>query len=253
MKKLMTTAAISAALLVATSSAIMAQDEETDTPKLSMGEITVKMGHSDEFRDGVAAWKACYLENNGESTWSTWQRMDGDSGSYYVNFNMSKWAEIDEDDAASEACSSVVDEQIAPHMKSSNWRWAEYMPDVSRNASPAGHDVALVYFFRVEDGQKFNSVVSEVVAAVREVEGDARGYWYEMYGGDEHAADYLIAITFENFAEWDEDEPPGVWAVAAEHYGEEKAAELRADFRASVDAVWDYTYRRIDELSHSAE
>ena len=80
MKKLMTTAAISAALLVTASSAVMAQDEDTDTPKLSMGEITVKMGHSDEFRDGVAAWKACYLENDGESTWSTWQRMDGDSG-----------------------------------------------------------------------------------------------------------------------------------------------------------------------------
>lgn len=249
MKKTMTAAAVSAAMLISVSGAVMAQDEEGDsTMKLSMGEISVKNGHNDEFRAGIAAWKACYLENDGDGNWSVWSRMDGESGSYYVNFTMSKWAEMDEDDAASEACSSIVDEQISPHINSSNWRWAEAMPEISKNGGSG--DIAVVYFFRVNDDRKFNSVVSEVSAAVREIEGDERGYWYQMYGGDEHAADYFIAIPFENFAQWDED-TAGVWELAAQHYGEEKTGQLRAEMREAMDAIWDYSYRRLPDLSHS--
>jgi len=33
---------------------------------LSMTEFTVKRGHDVQFREGVKAWKACYIENKGE-------------------------------------------------------------------------------------------------------------------------------------------------------------------------------------------
>jgi hypothetical protein len=40
---------------------------------LSMTEFTVKIGHEKQFEEGIKAWKACYLENKGEWTWSMWK------------------------------------------------------------------------------------------------------------------------------------------------------------------------------------
>lgn len=39
---------------------------------LSVTEFTIKPGHEMQFREGVKAWKACYLENKGEWTWRLW-------------------------------------------------------------------------------------------------------------------------------------------------------------------------------------
>ncbi|MEM1080447.1 MAG: hypothetical protein AAGH65_02585 [Pseudomonadota bacterium] len=251
MKKNKIAVAITAAIMMS-ASVLMADNHEQETMKLNMGSIKVKMGHGMEFREGIAAWKDCYLENDGDSQWSVFERQDGESGHYYVNFRMAKWGEMDEDSPASEACGSIVQEQIAPHMESSSWRWAESMPEVSKDEGTG--NIFLVYYFRVKGGMgmQFNSVVEQVTAATEAIEGDQGGYWYELYGGDEHAADYLVAVPFENYAEWDEDEP-GAWEMAAEHYGEEKATELRAQFSESLDAGWDYTYERIDELSNVSD
>jgi hypothetical protein len=35
---------------------------------MSVTEFTVKPGHEMQFREGIKAWKACYLENKGEWT-----------------------------------------------------------------------------------------------------------------------------------------------------------------------------------------
>jgi len=249
MKKKLLTAATSAALLLSASVAI-ADEEEMDTVKMSMGDIKVKVGHGSEFRSGLAAWKECQMENDGTSTWGVYQRQDGESGHYAVNFPMEKWGDMDEDNPASEACSSIVQEQIQPHIESSSWRWSESMPEISKD--DGGGNIWLVYYFRVDDGMKFNEAVTQMSAAVAAIEGDEGGYWYELYGGDEHAADYLVAVPFESYSEWDGDDP-GVWEMVNEHHGEEKAGEIRSMFRDSLDAGWDYTYEYLADLSHTGE
>ncbi len=249
MKKKLLTAATSAALLLSASIAL-ADDHEEETMKLTMGDIKVKVGHGGEFRSGLAAWKECQMENDGTSQWSTFERQDGESGHYYVNFRMSKWGDMDEDNPAGEACGPVVQEQIMPHIESSSWRWAESMPEISKDEGTG--NIFLVYYFRVSDGMAFNDAVKQMSDAVAAIEGDQGAYWYELYGGDEHAADYIAAVPFESYSEWDSDDP-GVWEMVNEHYGEEKAGEIRSMFRDSLDAGWDYTYERIDELSHIAE
>ncbi len=56
------------------SNGVLAQESERGFI-ISMTEFTIKPGHVNQFREGVKAWKACYLENEGEWTWSNWQRM----------------------------------------------------------------------------------------------------------------------------------------------------------------------------------
>ena len=45
---------------------------------LSVTEFNIKPGHDVQFREGIKAWKACYIENKGEWTWNMWHRMTGE-------------------------------------------------------------------------------------------------------------------------------------------------------------------------------
>lgn len=47
------------------SNGIQAQEAEKGFI-LSMTEFTIKPGHDMQFREGVKAWKACYIENGGD-------------------------------------------------------------------------------------------------------------------------------------------------------------------------------------------
>lgn len=241
--------AISAAALC-TSATATAQEEEASSFMLSMIELHVKGGHDDQFRAGIAAWKACYIENKGEGSWNIWSRQHGQGNVYIATFRMDGWADLDTPDEASRACRSVALEQITPHTYAgkNTSSYVESMPEISR--APQQFDVVWVTSFRAHDSRKMMNVVRKVGDAIKQVEGQPRAYWYDVAGGDEKAADYLVAIPYENFAAMDM-EREGVWSIVTKVHGEEESERLRADFRDSVDAAWGYAYRRIGDLSHS--
>lgn len=247
-RKTLALIAISAAALCA-SSAATAQ-EESEGFMLSIVELHVKAGHDDEFRAGIDAWKKCYIKNEGKGSWNVWRRQHGHGNVYAATFRMANWAELDSPDPASRACRKVALEKITPHTlgELNNNSYAEFMPEYSRSGEEV--DVIWVTSFRAHDGRLMMNVVKKVSEAMKQVEGQPRGYWYNVAGGPEDAADYFVVTPYENFAAMDV-EREGVWSIVTKAFGEEEAESLRADFRKSLDAAWGYAYRRVGDLSHS--
>lgn len=240
--------AISAAALAVPLTA--SAQEEPAGHMLSLLEIHVKGGHDSDFRAGIAAWKECYIENEGTGTWNVWRRQQGQGNVYVVAFRMDSWADLDTPDEAAQGCQEIALDQITPYTlteKNTN-SYASSMPKVSRTGP--GGDVIWVSSFRTADSRLMTDVVRKVSSAIKEAEGDNRGYWYSMAGGHEKAADYFVTSPFENFAALDM-ERDGVWEIVTKVHGEEEAERLRSDFMKSLDAGWSYLYRRNADLSHN--
>jgi hypothetical protein len=240
--------AISAAALAVPFTA--SAQEEPAGHMLSLLELHVKAGHDDDFRAGIAAWKECYVEKKGAGTWNIWRRQQGQGNVYVAAFFMDNWGDLDTPDEAARGCRDVALEKITPHTHAdeNTNSYARLMTDISR--SGPGGDVVWVSNFRADDGRLMMDVVKKVSAAMKEVEGDSRGFWYSVMGGHEKAADYFVVTPFENFAALDQDRA-GVWDIVTKVHGEAEADKLRADFMKSMDAGWSYIFRRVPELSHN--
>jgi hypothetical protein len=217
---------------------------------LSIFEMHVKAGHNDQLKAGIAAWKECYLAQKGPRTWNTWQRQQGQGNVYVVAFRLNNWAALDTPHEAGQKCQGVVLENITPHVHAEKGvsSYAELLPKISRNAPVS--DVIWVNNFRADDTRLMMNTIEQIVGAMAEAEGQPRGFWYDVQGGDVDSADYFVVTPFENFAALDDDRA-GVWEVVTKVRGEAEAERLRADFRSSLDTGWAYMFRRLPELSHN--
>jgi hypothetical protein len=225
----------------------MAQDENPSR-LLSMTEFTIKSGHNTQFRDGVSAWKTCYLEHGGEMEWNMWSRVQGEGTVYGLTSFMDLWAEMDESDEAGMACQSLAQSMITPHVERTVRNIARTIPDISKS-SAAPMEAISVYYWQVNNDAKFRSTVASIQDARRKVEGEPRGYWYSLVGGDLNAADYFVVTPFANFAAMDEPRD-GVWTVVEKAEGRETRDQLQADMRDSIDKSWSFMFRRVGDLSH---
>ncbi len=227
---------------------VKAQDEERGF-MLSMGESTIKQGHNTAFREGVKAWKACYLENGGEWTWNIWRRWQGEGNVYVLTSRMDKWAEMDEGaDEAGMKCRHLVRDMINPHIESSNSSLARFLPAWSKSSQSA-NNVIWVTYWRVENFSNFVEIAKTVGDAMQSAEGDKRGYWYRAIGGGPDSYDYFVVTPFENFAAMDV-ERDGVWTLVEKELGEEKKNEMQATWRDSVENAWSYIFTKQEDLSH---
>ena len=230
------------------SNGLQAQEKEKGFI-LSMTELTIKPGHDNQFKEGVKAWKACYLENKGEWTWNVWHRMNGEGNVYILTSRMANWAEMDETDESGKNCYDLVRDLINPHIESSVDNFARFMPDYSRTY-PNSDPVLWVTSFQVNDGTKFKEIVKEVTDATSKVEGSPRGFWYSFMGGSKNTEDVLVATPFKNFAELDV-EKENVWNIYEKANGKEKRDQLQADFRETIKESWAYLYMLDADLSHN--
>jgi len=216
---------------------------------LSSTEFTVKGGQEKQFEEGIKAWKACYLENKGEWTWTIWKRYNG-KGSVYVLTSLSpNWAKMDdENDVAVKKCSQIAIDKIVPHVESTEDNFATTIPELSRvGASEWG--VIWVTFFQVANDALFKETINEVSSIMQSVEGDKRGYWYSSNGGDPESADYFVTTPYKNFAALDV-KRDGIWDMVEKAKGKEYSDKLRADRRNSIKKSWMYLYKRMDDLSN---
>lgn len=227
---------------------IPAHAQEESGHLLSILEIKVKAGHDRQFREGLAAWKDCYLENDGDGTWNFWDRVQGKGSVYVGTFRMANWAEMDAQDPASMACRDVVMEQLIPHSAGVESSLARAIPALSAEAGQT--DVVWVTYFRAADGRAFRRAVEAISGVIREVEGQPRGYWYNVIGGPEKSATHFLVTPYENFAAMDEDRD-GVFTVIENARGEEEAERLRSMGMDAIDGAWSYIYRRMVEVSHT--
>ena len=219
---------------------------------LSATEFTIKAGHDTQFREGVKAWKACYLENEGEWTWNTWHRVQGEGNVYVLASFMENWAEMDDtSDEAGQACQNLVVNLINPNIEKSTRNLFRTIPSMSRTTW-AAMDVINVTYWRVKNTPLFRETLSEVVSTVSSIEGEPRAWWYSGIGGDLNAPHFFVVTPFENFAAMDV-RRDGVMTVVENQHGAEKRAELQHNYRESVDQSWSYMFRRVADLSHTGE
>uniref|UniRef100_UPI003593E1DC hypothetical protein n=1 Tax=Aquiflexum sp. TaxID=1872584 RepID=UPI003593E1DC len=94
--------------------------QSNDNAILNTNEITVKPGHNAQFIEGVKQFKACYLENGGTNNWSMWHRQQGDANVYILSGFMAKWAEMDADDASTQACYLTYLNHVFQHIEKQN-------------------------------------------------------------------------------------------------------------------------------------
>ncbi|MCC5941535.1 MAG: hypothetical protein JJU37_08345 [Balneolaceae bacterium] len=226
-----------------------AQALEEGSMLQSITEFTVKAGHNTQFREGVKAWKNCYLENEGDWTWSMWSRVQGEGNVYILSSYMGSWAEMDDtSDEAGQACQHLAQNLINTSVESATSNLFRTVPSLS-NSQDMPNNVISVQAWRVNNGTLFMKMAEEVISAISNVEGEPRWYWRSAIGGDLKAPHYFSVTPYENFAAMDVSRD-GVWTIVENELGNSERERLQADYRASVDQSWSYIYRRVDELSH---
>lgn len=214
-------------------------------------DFTIKNGHAAKFREGVKAWKACYLENNGSWEWNVWYRANGEGNVYTLTSVMMNWAELDEEDGAGRACRNISRELINPHVEKSMVAYSRYLPAQSTPDAFAPDDnVVNVVSFKVKNFSVFQEIVGNMVAAMRSVEGNPRGHWYSVMGGGSEMANFLLVLPFKGFAGLDADMTPP-WEVYEQAHGKNRRDQDQARFSEAVANSWSHLYRLVEDLSHS--
>lgn len=241
----MTIALVAVALLL--SFAVSAQQKFI----LSVTEFTVKPGHEMQFEDGIKAWKACYLENKGEWTWTMWRRYNGKGSVYLLGSISQKWAEMDKTDEAGKKCWQVAMDKIIPHVECSEDNFATSIPEYSRSGA-SDWNVIWVSFFRVKNSVLFREIINETSEIIQKAEGDKRSTWYVTSGGGPGSPNFYVSTPYKDFAALDV-ERDGVWKLVENAKGKEYTEKLRASFRESVEDSWAYLYKRMDDLSHNPQ
>jgi hypothetical protein len=218
---------------------------------LSMTEFTIKNGHAAKFREGVKAWKACYLENNGDWEWNVWYRTQGESNVYTLTSVMANWAEMDNEDKAGMACRDIARELIDPHVEKAVNSQARHLPAQSRSVpfSP-DENVVNVVSFKANNISAFQEIMTNMTNAMRTVEGDVRSHWYRVFGGGPEAASYFLVTPFKGFSGLDQSMTPP-WDVYEQAHGKRKRDQDQARFGEIVESSWAYLYRLVEDMSHS--
>ncbi len=216
---------------------------------LTITEFTVKPGQNTKFREGVKAWKACYIKNEGDWQWDMWSRMQGEGNVYALTSISPNWADFDETDEAGRNCRDISRELINPHIESSKYTVTRTMPANSNgNPWPADAKVVSVSYWNVTNTVKFMAAVNEVHNAFKEKEGNIRGYWYRNTGGGPDDFHYFASTPFTNFAQMDE-VLPGAWAVLESAKGKKHSDATRDAFLESVNTSWSYIFTLVEDLS----
>ena len=217
---------------------------------LEITKVQVAPGHMDDFMAGVKAYRDCYAENNGKNGWSFWRQVDGDQMTVHAVSRLENWAELDSMDEARDSCWQNHSDSFTQHTAAVQTTFARRKADWS--GTPGEFSVVELHNFRVDDGQEFQSAVSEITTVLKEAEYDHLGSWFDVIGGDGDDASYFVVEYHTNFAAMDED-TTGVYETVKNAKGEAEAERM---FEAFDDALrddheyWRNTLRRVDSLSY---
>lgn len=230
-KTLITSTALSTALLFSGLVPTMADDHTEDKQRIVQTyTFKVDAGHGDAFRDGMKAYWACVKENGGENYWSAWVPVTGPLGEYYYRSQTMNWADMDADSPAGEACGDTFTDQVMPHVASMSSEIETLMPE-TYIASEGDVKVVRLISFDFDNTSKAYAMIKDMVAG-----SEASGRQGILWLGHNTGADKwdaTVAIMNSDFAGLEPDSV-GFWDMQAEHHGEEKAMKMRKDWMANT-------------------
>lgn len=192
---------------------------------LAIHQVHAKLGHIPEFRAGMEALANCLAENESDDGFSVWRTFNGDRTEFHLVDRFDSWAEMDEDNPASDACwgNDEIRKGVFDHMASWETSYATKMPEWSRVTE--GSTVVHLHNFRISEGNNFRAVVGEIMGYMEEAEYEHQPEWYNVMPGGYWQADMFAVSHYANFAAMDEDRP-GVMGVLNEQVGEQRADQL---------------------------
>jgi len=240
---------------------------------LGMTEFTIKPGHDTEFMEGVKAWKACYLKNEGTWNWDVWSRLQGEDNVYVLSFFSENWDVFDEKDEARQNCRGISRELIHPHVESSKYLIARSMPANSNsNSINANASAISVTYWNVNNSTEFMEAINEFHNDLKEKEGDINGYWFNTIGSGPlnrwstfeidngywfssivngpDSFNYMTVLPFRNLTQIDE-AGPDVWDVPESAEGKIHSDKTKNIYSESVNKVWSYAFTWIEDLSRA--
>lgn len=226
---------------------VQADDHEDNGYYLSMSEFTLKTGHVKPFMEGAKAWRECYTKAGGTKPYNVWRRLQGDGQVVVLTSAYKDWQAFFSENTFAKKCEKIVDEQIMPHMESTAFNMAGFMPKWSGDPNGTGSFVA-VYNFKVADYELFESTVEAIEAAVKG-DGGPDSYWYYSMGG-RGVADYFVVEEFADAEALDADDP-GIWKRVETAAGAETKEKLQGDFMKSINEWWTYMYIHLEDLSYA--
>ncbi|MFD2202665.1 hypothetical protein [Shivajiella indica] len=220
---------------------------------MSVTEFTVKPGHEMQFREGIKAWKACYIENKGEWTWRLWSRQQGEGNVYVLASDMANWAEMDKTDESGKNCQMLAMNLINPHIEKATNHMTRFQPGIS-NSNPLEGEIIRVSFYKLNsiNGYKMMEVVKEVEEIRKKAGLDIRGYWYSWVTADPESPNYHVVTGFKDFAAMDVVQE-GVWQTVEKEVGKAKRDELQAAFRSSLESSWNYVFKLDKDISRPSK
>jgi hypothetical protein len=222
-------------------------------PLMSVTELTIKPGHEIQFREGVKAWKACYLQNKGEWTWRVWQRQQGEGSVFVLASDMANWAEMDKVDGSGKDCQNLVTTLINPHVEKAVSHITRFQPGVSK-ASPLTEEKIRVTFYELNyaNGHRMMEVVKEVEAIRKNANVTNRGYWYSWLTADPNSPNFHFVMPYKDYAAMDVVQE-AVWDTVEKSAGKAKRDELQSAFRSSIQNTWNYIYTLDKDISNLAK
>lgn len=238
---------------------------------LGMTEFTIKPGHNTKFHEGVKAWKACYLKNEGTWSWDICGRLQGVDTVYVLSFFSENRDVLYENDEARQHCRGVSRELINPHVESSEYLIARSMPAFSNRSPMSANTKAIgLTYWTVNNTSKFMEVVNESHHSMKEKGGDISGYWFSTIGigrleqwasfgivntywfsyigsGPDDFR-YLTVMPLEDSAQMDKTDS-NAWGLLESREGNQSSIQAENMFSGSVDKVWSYAFTWVEDIS----
>lgn len=222
-------------------------------PLMNVTEFTIKPGHDMQFREGIKAWKACYLQNKGDWTWRMWQRQQGEGSVFVLASDMVNWAEMGKIDEPGKSCKDLARTLINPHVEKATSHVTRFQLGISRE-TPLTEDMIRVSFYDLDpqDGHKLMEVVKEV-EGIRKTAGlTAPGYWYQWQTAGPESPNFHHVMPYKDYAAMDISQE-AVWQTVEKSAGKAKRDELQAAFRSSLQNIWNYIYTLDKDISRPSK
>jgi hypothetical protein len=222
-------------------------------PLMSVTEFTIKAGHETQFREGIKAWKACYLENKGEWTWRMWQRQQGEGSVFVLASDMANWAEMDKTDESGKKCQDLARTLINPHIEKASSHVTRFQLGISKG-TPLTEDKIRVTFYELNasNGHKLMEVAKEVEGFRKTAGITAPGYWYQWVTSGPESPNFHHVMPYKDYASMDIIQE-SVWQTVEKSAGKAKRDELQAAFRSSLQNTWSYIYTLDKDISRPSK
>jgi len=216
--------------------------------------VAVPPAQDHAFNQGVKAWNKCQHAHGVKQPTLVYDAETGDLTRYLFLNPYKSWAAMDVHDPAGKACNALFETGVLPHVGSAFSEVSElnakatYMPDEA-SSDPAPMMWVDAYQIKSGQGPAFNEAVAQFAAAAAKTHWMGHFAGYDINGGGQGAANFVLVWPNKNWADIGQDPSPSAKDMMASVYGAAAAESEHQKFLAAIDAHWEDSWGYDKDLS----